>query len=199
MRAVGRVMSQDEETGSSERGEPGAPASRLLEEHAAVMGRVAMALLGDAAHVERVLEHVAREVGAKGRAPEGAASPAASGSAPTKEQSSAAALVWLLGLVRAASATQLSKLPLRTRLGGAEAAPVTERMGSKEAVAARASLAALKPTEREAVVLSLVGGLDTAGVAAACNVDVATIEARIARGLEQLLLEGADGEAGGAR
>jgi DNA-directed RNA polymerase specialized sigma24 family protein len=45
----------------------------------------------------------------------------------------------------------------------------------------------LKPTEREAVVLALVGGLDASEVALACNVDLGTAKTRIARGLEQLL------------
>ncbi|MCW5837913.1 MAG: RNA polymerase subunit sigma, partial [Labilithrix sp.] len=65
---------------------------------------------------------------------------------------------------------------------------------------ARAALARLKPTEREAVVLCLVGGLEAADVAAACGVDLGTAKTRIARGVEQLLQQEApdDGE-GGAR
>lgn len=155
-------------------------AAGLLAEHAAVMGRVAMALLGDAARVEGVLEQVAREAGASAAVPEG-----------TKP------VAWLLGLVRAASAVQLSKLPLRARAG--DGPPVTERLGAGAAIPARAALAALKPTEREAVVLSLVAGLEAADVAAACNVDVATARTRIARGLEQLLAMDAAGDGGGAR
>jgi DNA-directed RNA polymerase specialized sigma24 family protein len=54
---------------------------------------------------------------------------------------------------------------------------------------ARASLGKLKPTEREAVVLYLVGGLDAAQVAEACGVDLATARLRIARGVSQLVQE----------
>ncbi len=154
-----------------------------LREHAVVMCRVAMALLADAARVERVLEHVAREASTRAR-PEGARP-----------------LAWLLGLVRSTCAVHLSKLPLRTRSGlpaEDDAAPGTERLGAAAAVPARAALATLRPTEREAVVLFLVGGLDANDVAIACNVELATARARLARGLEELLAN-APGEVGGAR
>jgi DNA-directed RNA polymerase specialized sigma24 family protein len=82
-------------------------------------------------------------------------------------------IVWLLGLVRGACATKLSKMPLRTR------SPITT---SPE----RSELQALPPTEREAVVLMLVGGLSAADVALACNVDEGTAKTRIARGLKQI-------------
>ncbi|MBX3222178.1 MAG: hypothetical protein KF795_16795 [Labilithrix sp.] len=182
MRAVGREMSEDGEDRGGGAPSAGREArSALLADHAPVLGRVAMALVGDPARVEQVLEQVAREAGAA-VAPDGVAP-----------------LAWLLGLVRAASATQLSKLPLRTRPGREDAAPTTERMGAGEAIAARAALATLKPTEREAVILSLVGGLEAADVAAACGVDVGTAKTRIARGVEQLLESRAPGDDGGAR
>jgi DNA-directed RNA polymerase specialized sigma24 family protein len=137
-----------------------------------------MALLGDSVQVERVLDQVAREVGSKA-VPEGIRP-----------------LAWLLGLVRVASATHLSKLPLRSR-SGVEPSPNTERMGAAlTAGPARAALAALKPTEREVVILSLVGGLEAVDIAAACNIDVPTARTRLARGLEQLLV--AEKNVGGA-
>jgi len=159
MKAVGRAMGETDDREGA--------AAALLGTHALVLGRVAMALLGDAAEVERALEQVAREAGA------------------TPPPAHVTPQAWLLGLVRAVSATQLSKLPLRPR--SADTAPTTERLGATDAVPARAALAALRPTEREAVVLSLVGGLEVADIAAACNVDAATAKARLARGLEQLL------------
>ena len=171
-------MSEGE--GAEGRPDTATHAGGMLEEHAAVMGRVAMALLGDPAQVERALEQAAREAGTS-KPPEGVKP-----------------VAWLLGLVRGACATQLSKLPLRTRASTGDRAPVTERLGAGDAVPARAALAALKPTEREAVVLSLVGGLEATDVAVACNVDVDTARARIARGVEQLL-ENAAAEEGGAR
>ncbi len=155
--------------------------ARVLREHLPVVGRVVMALLGDAAEVERVLEHVAREH-RQTRAPEG-----------TKP------LIALLSIARAACANRLSKLPLRTSRGlGGDAAPTTERMGgsANDAASARAALARLKPTEREAVVLHIVGGLDAADVAAVCNVDLGTAKNRISRGVVELL---GNKEMGGAQ
>lgn len=166
-------------------GERKSGVSLLLEEHAVVLGRVAMALAGDASRAEQVLEQVARDAGLAREVP------------PNTKP-----LTWLLGLTRVACATQQSKLPLRNRTQGFEAPPPnTERLGASEAVPARAALAALKPTEREAVVLSLVGGLEAADVATACGVDLGTAKTRIARGVEQLLSSASasrEGE-GGAR
>jgi len=184
MRAVGREMSEGEgkepSAGGSEPLSGSADVASLLNAHAAVMARVAMALLGEAAHVERVLEQVAREAAGVAAAPDGVAP-----------------LAWLLGLVRAASATQLSKLPLRTRTGAPDTAPTTARIGASDAVPVRAAVATLKPT---AVVLSLVGGLEAADVAAACNVDVGTARTRFARGVEELLRQDAPSDdEGGAR
>ena len=187
MRAVGREMSEGEgkepSAGGSEPLSGSADVASLLNAHAAVMARVAMALLGEAAHVERVLEQVAREAAGVAAAPDGVAP-----------------LAWLLGLVRAASATQLSKLPLRTRTGAPDTAPTTARIGASDAVPVRAAVATLKPTGRDAVVLSLVGGLEAADVAAACNVDVGTARTRFARGVEELLRQDAPSDdEGGAR
>src|SRR5262249_1039157 len=134
---------------------------------APLLGRVAMALVGDAAEIEGVLETVARQAGA------------------TTRPSDVSARAWLLGLARTACATQVSRLPLRRTEH--DRGPSTERLGLASAGPARAGLRALRPTEREAVVLSLVGGLEAVEVAAACNVDVGTAKTRIARGLEQLM------------
>lgn len=134
-----------------------------LGEHGATIAKVAMALLGDPREVERVLEEVARERASK-RTPDG-----------TKE------LVWLLGVVRSACAVRTSQLPLR-----GDEPPRTERLASA-ATDARTRLGAVKPTEREAIVLHLVGGLDAEGVAAACGIDLDTARTRIARGIVQMM------------
>lgn len=141
--------------------------ARLVAEHGAAIARVCMALLGDAREVERVLEAVARDAGAK------------SPPAGTSERA------WIFGIARVQCANQMSKVPLRsvTQATG----PVTERLGAKAATPARAALAKLKPTEREAVVLHAVGGLDLEEVAAACNVDVATARSRISQGMQKLV------------
>lgn len=145
-----------------------------LKEHLPVMGKVAMALVGDGARVESILEEAARE--------------AATTPEPPRD-----AKPWLLGLVRIASAKQLSKLggPLhKTR--GYDTAPNTERIGM--AAGARNALQSLRPTEREAVVLSIIGRLNHQDLAVACNVDVQTAKTRLSRGLEQMLAAEMDGE-----
>jgi RNA polymerase sigma-70 factor (ECF subfamily) len=146
-----------------------------LREHGAALARVCMALLGEATAAESALERVAREV-ATTRLPEG------------KD-----VLARLMGLAREACAVQLSKLPIRgTVAPGAsapDAPPATTRDQVREPTLARAALGRLKPTEREAVVLHLVGGLDTAQVAEACGTDIATARGRIARGVAQLVEE----------
>ncbi|MBS2016917.1 MAG: hypothetical protein JST00_28785 [Deltaproteobacteria bacterium] len=159
---------------------PSGRARAALEAHGATLARVCMALLGDAAAVERALERVARD--------------AASASLLHEEGTSV--LPRLLGLARVACATQLSRVPLRNPTGPMRPsddppAPTTSRdpASPQEPNVARAKLARLKPTEREAVVLHLVGGLDVAGVAEACGIDESAAKSRIARGVSQLLGE----------
>jgi RNA polymerase sigma-70 factor, ECF subfamily len=132
-----------------------------------VLGRVCMSLLGDASAAERALERIAAEAGAA-KLDEGDV------------------LVRLMGMARVACANQLSKLPIRTALG-LRPDEADDRTG--EPTLARAALGKLKPTDREAVVLHLVGGLDAAQVAEACGIDLAAARARIARGVAQLVEE----------
>lgn len=144
-----------------------------MREHGPVLGRVCMALLGDAAAAERALERVAAEAGA------------------AKLDEGKDVLARLMGMVRVACANRLSKLPIRTATGlrPEDRAPETARDRSSEPTLARAALGKLKPTEREAVVLHLVGGLDAARVAEACGTDLGTARSRIARGVAQLVEE----------
>ena len=149
-----------------------ATGATLIAEHGAAIARVCMALLGDAREVERVREGVARDAGAN---------------APAEASTQRA---WIFGIARAQCANQLGAsrgVPLRamTQATG----PVTERLGAKAATPARDALAKLKPTEREAVVLHAVGGLDVEEVAFACSVDVATARSRISQGM-RMLVEG---------
>ena len=138
-----------------------------LREHGAVLGRVCMALLGDAGAAERALERVAAEAGA------------------ARFGDAAYVLPRLMGMARVACANQLSKLPIR----GATSPGIRPEARAPEPALARAALGRLKPTEREAVVLHIVGGLDAVQVAAACGIDLADARARIARGVAQLVKE----------
>jgi DNA-directed RNA polymerase specialized sigma24 family protein len=127
-----------------------------------------MALLGDEAAAERALEQVAVE----------------------NRGAAACTLVTLMGLARAASASQSSRQPVRTvRLGQTDSASGARVQGPTEPHLARAALGRLKPTEREAVVLHVVGRLDAAQVAEACSVDLPTARQRLSRGLAQLIQE----------
>jgi RNA polymerase sigma-70 factor (ECF subfamily) len=145
-----------------------------MREHGAVVARVCMALLGDAAATERALERVARDAAA------------------TTFEEGKSALVRVLGLARVACANQLSKLPIRATAAWGDAAepkPATTRETAREPGIARAAIGKLKPTEREAVVLHLVGGLDAAQIAEACGIDLETARQRVARGVSQLVQE----------
>lgn len=156
-------------------------ASALMREHVAAIARVCMALLGDAAAAERALERVAQDAGA------------------AAFEEGKPALSRLMGFARAACANQLFRLPIRSTAAYGTNAVKSEPAASNDAVRAggpardpalaRAALGKLKPTEREAVVLHLVGGLDAAQVAEACSIDPATARQRIARGVAQLVQE----------
>ncbi len=136
-----------------------------FREHGPVLGSVCMALLGEAAAAERALERVAAEAGS------------------ARFEASEDLLVRLLGMARVACSNQLSKLPIRSMSAGLAPASSPEA----EAALARSGLGRLKPTEREAVVLHVVGGLDAAQVANACGIDLTTARTRIARGVSQLV------------
>lgn len=147
----------------------------VMREHGAVLARVCMALLGDAAAAERALERVATEAGR--------ASFAVGDDA----------LARVLGMARVACAQQLSRVPIRAAsLGGDDRA--STRGNGREAALARVAIGRLRPTEREALVLHLVGGLDAVQVAEACSLDVETARGRIARAVAQLAQDERDEE-----
>lgn len=152
-------------------------AAACLREHASSLAKVAMALVGEQALVERALEQVAREAGR---------------GSPPGDRASAETRAWLMGLVRAACAAESARARRTTaRLVAPEpeGSPETRREAVADAVVGRRALARLKPTEREAVVLHLVGGLDARGVATACGVAEDVAKSRLASGLSQLLEE----------
>lgn len=165
---AGRIVAVE-----NEKGERGGPVAGALREHGPALARVCMALIGDGEAATRALERVARDAGEKGLPPEGDVR------------------VFLMGLAHRACTTQLSKLPSRATSPGAkdarDDAPRTERMGDVAAAPdARASLGRLKPTEREALVLHVVGGLTPEQVATAVGVEAKTARDRIGRALSQL-------------
>lgn len=159
--AVGDALEDERQTTASSR------VADALKEHGPVLARVCMALVGDRDVATRALEQVARDAATR----------------PMPED----AKVFLLGLARSACAVQSSRMPMRTqRLGLEPDAPRTERLGGDEPAKARTELARLRPTEREAVVLHAIGGLDVRRIAAACGIEEGAARARLARGLLQL-------------
>jgi len=144
------------------------PAGEAMQRYGAVVARVCMALVGDGAAAEEILERIARTAASN----EGAAAGAEVG------------LPELLRLAVQACAVKLSQKP-RTAPHGRELLAENARPTGSPTLA-RAQLARLKPTEREAVVLHVVGGLAPEDVARASGVDVATARGRIGRGLAQL-------------
>jgi RNA polymerase sigma-70 factor, ECF subfamily len=133
--------------------------ARLWTENGEAVGRVCMALLGDGAAANEATEEAFAE--------------AVGSSTVTRGQLFAAA--------RRACAKRLERGTGRTRdWADTKRDPVTdaERM--------RVALGELKPTEREAVVLHLVGKLAPNELAEACGVDEEAARERVGRGLLRL-------------
>src|SRR5262249_9414385 len=114
-------------------------AERLWAEHGEAVGRVCMALLGDANVAKEAVLEAFAEAGAQ----------------PTRAR--------LFGAARSACAKRLES----TR--DWSDAPRTERMGASASEKMRAALRELRPTEREAVVLLLIGKLTPSEIALACG------------------------------
>jgi RNA polymerase sigma-70 factor (ECF subfamily) len=130
-------------------------AQRLWAEHGETVGKVCMALLGDATLSREAVEEAFAD-------------------SPTTRAR-------LFGAARLACAKRLEQGEARTR-DWAD----TKRDPVSEAERMRHALAELKPTEREAVVLLLIGKLTPGEVAEACGTDEATARGRASRGLSRL-------------
>lgn len=141
-------------------------AAQLVAEHGAVVGQVCMALLGSQRDAEQVLRETL----------------AAALSQTGDRTDDKATRVWLLGEAKRRCARRLESRP------AAESPALHETNASEgsEPARARALLARLKPTEREALIFHSVGGLDLSRVALACGTDEATIVQRLSRGLVQI-------------
>jgi RNA polymerase sigma-70 factor, ECF subfamily len=138
-------------------------AAHLVTEHGTLVGQVCLALLGSQREAEEVLRETLAE----------ALRPTRDGARDNVTR------VSLLGEARRRCARRLESRPAgeRRSLSDASASP------GSEPSRARALLAQLKPTEREALVLSSVGELELSRVALACGADEATVVQRISRGL----------------
>jgi DNA-directed RNA polymerase specialized sigma24 family protein len=132
-------------------------AQRLWAAHGETLGRVCMALLGDGARAADAVVEAFAEAGAQ----------------PTRAR--------LFGAARAACARRLEREATGTR-DWAD----TKRDPISPSERIRVALSELKPTEREAVVLLVVGKLTPSEVAEASGTDEATARARASRGLSRL-------------
>ncbi len=141
--------------------------------HGAILGRLAMALLGSQADADEATQETLL------RAHRAMASYRGEGSVKA----------WLCGIARHVCAHMLE-----TRRRGRELleiVPVEDEARDvfamrRRARAIRDGLAHLKPSEREALVLRYVAGLGHREIATICNLDEATARKRISRALAKL-------------
>lgn len=153
------MMTPGEEHAASSRSR----AETLVEQHARSVGAVCMALLGSQKDAEEALREVLEE-----------ALPQLG-----EHREERKARIWLLSLARRRCAARLE-----ARGRNPELAPETLTEESSSSSRARRLLRALRPTEREALVLRFQGELDLREVGEACGVDEAAARARVSRGLQ---------------
>jgi RNA polymerase sigma-70 factor (ECF subfamily) len=98
---------------------------------------------------------------------------------------------WIFGLARRICGRHVELRARKTGHGAASAREAGSNGGETRAKAerARAALAKLKPSEREAVVLRYEAGLSVRELAIACGVDEAQARKRLSRGLVRLRAE----------
>lgn len=154
-------------------------AELLVRGHAAALGRTCMALLGSQHEAEDTLRETLLGV--------------LDGRESFRGQGTLRA--WLLGVARRRCARGLE---LRAREGQArQSLPVAgegstgaERLSLAQR--ARALLADIRPTEREALVLRYAAELSFSEVGQACGIDEATARQRVSRGLLRLTSPGGE-------
>jgi RNA polymerase sigma-70 factor, ECF subfamily len=153
------MMTPGEEHAASSRSR----AQTLVEQHARSVGEVCLALLGSRKDAEEALREVLQE-----------ALPRLGEHLEERK-----ARTWLLGLARRRCAARLAASRRPPELA-------SETLTEESSVPSRARrlLRALRPTEREALVLRFQGQLDLREVGEACGVDEAAARARVSAGLQ---------------
>lgn len=181
------------ESAEAGRAEPAAPAEQAIldaigardfrlaltlcaREHGRAVGRLCMALVGSQAEADDLVQETLLD------AHDGFASYRADGSLRS----------WLYAIARRKCARHLER---RSRQGSrlrlihdAERQPSTEELvqARQRAERARAVLARIRPSEREAVVLRFAGELSYRELALACGIDEAAARKRVSRALAKL-------------
>ncbi len=144
-----------------------AAARLLVEHHAAVVGRLCMALLGSQAEAEDALRECLLAA---------------------LEQAPSPLRVGLLGSARRLCARRLAERARPRKPSDAEGSPPVAEVGERVSMARRARqlLQTLKPTEREALLLRFTSGLGFRELGLACEIDEAAARKRVARGISRI-------------
>lgn len=145
--------------------------ARLVTEHAAVVGRLCMALLGAQSEAEDALRETLLAALSRRDAAHGEGTPRA----------------WLLAIARRNCARRLEARARERELPhsaiAAPSAPSTSADGPRAAARARQVLGEIRPSEREALALRFVAGLSFRELAEATGTDEASARKRVSRGL----------------
>ncbi len=141
----------------------------LMAEHAPAIGRVCMALLGSQHEAEAALRET--------RLAELPDAASASGEDVRAR---------LFGAARRSCARRLEARACERKAVTGGVTRATDAAFVSVSRRARELLSELRPTEREALVLRLVGGLSLDELARVCGIDAAAAQARVSRGLLRL-------------
>ncbi|HEY6077298.1 MAG TPA: RNA polymerase sigma factor [Polyangiaceae bacterium] len=146
----------------------------LISEHATVLGRLCMALLGSQSEAEQALQDTLLTALAE----------------PTGARGDAAPRAWLCGIARRKCAQRLAartrERELRQSSGAAPSAPSTSADRPIMPQRARLLLGEIRPSEREALVLRFAAELSFGELAEAAGIDEATARRRVSRGLARM-------------
>lgn len=162
-------------------------AAACAREHGAAVGRLCMALLGDQAEAEEVVQETL--IAAHG--------------AMDSFRGEGSVRSWLYGIARRKCARKLETRTRRQRRlrlvhdaeSGAQLPDeMLETMRRAERV--RGALDQLKPSERDAVVLRYQSGLDYREIGEACGIDEVAARKRVSRALARMRVLLGDEEAG---
>ena len=149
-----------------------AAAALLIEAHAPAIGRACMALLGSQSEAEDALQEtlVAALDGLEAFRGEGTLR------------------AWLLSVARRRCARRLEARSRERQVKQGLTQPDAEPSAERTALARRARqlLDAIRPSEREALVLRFAAELSFRELGAACGIDEAAARKRVSRGLQRL-------------
>lgn len=154
--------------------------SQCSETHAALLGRLCMALLGSQSDAEEVVQETLL----------------AAHRAMPSYRGEGSVRAWLCGIARRQCARHMERQTRHKRhlhlveepeeQGSLESSPESAMKTKRRAQTVRAALVRLKPSEREALVLRYQAELSFREIGHLCNIDEAAARKRASRGLESL-------------